>query len=431
MCAITSAQFSKLDRWIEERARQLRTVLHLGLTIYGEWLQAKHSVHYDALPEWFLVFDLLDLRSGCFLSVDARNRCLALVDLAAVPSIKVPEPRPTTPEQLLAYLETLSSRYRRDVAPPEGIVVRADHGPHHVGKAKLVNKWFIQTIESSGHWMHLAHLANQRLITDSHPLLEVELELASQAVGELLTQAVWDGRHGNYDNVLEACAKARLWMPYSPVAEILRAQALIGKKEWGRAVKSFKVCLQLVSLLEEEESANPTARARLLANANGAFAESMAQPRALQAKCRAGLKLCRQQQREGQPSPLPSLSASPAHDAAGGVAPLALASSQLQCGIGLPRKKYVVETEAGPVELMRNLSWLVPNQILAASTPKTDRHIDALHQALGISLVITLTEEEPLPKAWFKRGGIANVFEPMIDQGAPSLSQAFGIIKVR
>ena len=318
VCAITSKQFSKLGRWIELRARQLRTVLQLGLAIYGEWLQAKHSVLYDALPDWFLVFDLLDLRSGCFLSVAARNRCLALADLAAVPAVPVPEPRPTTPEQLLVYLETLSSRCRGDVAPPEGLVVRVDNGAHHVGKAKLVNKWFIQAIESSGHWMHRAPVANQRVITERMIIpLEVKMGQARQAVGELLTQAVRDGRSGKYDNVLDACAKARLWMPYSPMAEILRAQALVGKKEWSRAVKSFRVCLQLLCLFEEEETNDQTTRAMLLANGNGEFEESM-ELQALQAKCRAGLKLCRRQQGESELSPAPSRSASP--EDMGGVA---------------------------------------------------------------------------------------------------------------
>ncbi|KIY95355.1 hypothetical protein MNEG_12607 [Monoraphidium neglectum] len=78
---------------------------------------------------------------------------------------------------------------------------------------------------------------------------------------------------------------------------------------------------------------------------------------------------------------------------------------------------------------MRNTSWLVPGVLMASSTPKRPEHIHAL-AALGIGLVITLTEEEPLPPAWFQGGparagcgAVFNLFIPVRNYEPPSEGQ--------
>ena len=44
--------------------------------MYGEWLYAKHTIFYDALPHYFLEFDILDVESGDFLSTERRTSLL-------------------------------------------------------------------------------------------------------------------------------------------------------------------------------------------------------------------------------------------------------------------------------------------------------------------------------------------------------------------
>ena len=41
----------------------------------GEWLYAKHSIHYTRLPDYFLAFDLYDRRTGVFHSSAEREHC--------------------------------------------------------------------------------------------------------------------------------------------------------------------------------------------------------------------------------------------------------------------------------------------------------------------------------------------------------------------
>ena len=36
--------------------------------LFGEWMAAKHSIHYNKLPDTFIAFDLYDQTQGKFLS---------------------------------------------------------------------------------------------------------------------------------------------------------------------------------------------------------------------------------------------------------------------------------------------------------------------------------------------------------------------------
>ena len=73
----THRQFNCLDTWLEENSAGLYEVLGGGdLVLYGEWLCAKHSIHYTSLPGYYMAFDLYDKPTGKFLSWRERNRRL-------------------------------------------------------------------------------------------------------------------------------------------------------------------------------------------------------------------------------------------------------------------------------------------------------------------------------------------------------------------
>jgi hypothetical protein len=55
--------------------------------MYGEWLYAKHTIFYDALPHYFLEFDVWDRESTIFLSTPARASLLAGLPVVSVPVI--------------------------------------------------------------------------------------------------------------------------------------------------------------------------------------------------------------------------------------------------------------------------------------------------------------------------------------------------------
>ena len=81
--------------------------------------------------------------------------------------------------------------------------------------------------------------------------------------------------------------------------------------------------------------------------------------------------------------------------------------------------------------MMRNFSYVIRNELAGSSTPNCFKHIEGL-KFLGITLVITLTEEEPLLEDWFEKNkrGIRNVFFPVPNYNPPSLQQMIEIDSV-
>ncbi|ETP29550.1 hypothetical protein F442_21321 [Phytophthora nicotianae P10297] len=74
--------------------------------------------------------------------------------------------------------------------------------------------------------------------------------------------------------------------------------------------------------------------------------------------------------------------------------------------------------------LPRFFRWIVPFQLAAMSTPRNRDDIRCLCYSLHIRHVVTLTEEEPLPTAWFDGvPNIKNTFLPVPNYKAPSIPQ--------
>ena len=84
----THSQFSCLDSWLEENSAALYELLESGnFVLFGEWLYAKHSIHYTRLPGYFMAFDLYDKKEGNFFSWRERNRRLENTGIPVVRQI--------------------------------------------------------------------------------------------------------------------------------------------------------------------------------------------------------------------------------------------------------------------------------------------------------------------------------------------------------
>jgi atypical dual specificity phosphatase len=93
---------------------------------------------------------------------------------------------------------------------------------------------------------------------------------------------------------------------------------------------------------------------------------------------------------------------------------------RLQVQVATPEGKGTVEKS---ITMMRNFSFILPDEVAASSTPKHENHVLAL-QALGVTLIITLTEEEPLNESWFQHTkSIRNMFVPVPNYNPPSIEQ--------
>ena len=75
----THRQFAPLDSWLSEHSPGLFQALGEvpgSYVLFGEWLYAKHSIHYTRLPGYFMAFDIFDCKAGKFLSWRERNKRL-------------------------------------------------------------------------------------------------------------------------------------------------------------------------------------------------------------------------------------------------------------------------------------------------------------------------------------------------------------------
>lgn len=138
-------QFARLDGWLQTKAELLFDAINPNLMIFGEWCAARHSLGYDLLPDWWMVFDVYDRAEGCFWSACRRDSWAADHGLATVATLQIGK---FTLQNLTDMVCSIRSRYRKGIL--EGIVVRSDEAMWNLNRAKLVRADFVQGIGE--HW---------------------------------------------------------------------------------------------------------------------------------------------------------------------------------------------------------------------------------------------------------------------------------------
>lgn len=136
-------QFQPLWSWLARREDALRRVFRTDRIVFGEWCYARHTVGYDALPDWFLAFDVYDRDADRFWSRERRD------DLAASIGLVTPPPLATGVFDR-RRLEQMFDRSRFGRESAEGLYLRWDDGPWLAARAKLVRKGWVQA--GDDHW---------------------------------------------------------------------------------------------------------------------------------------------------------------------------------------------------------------------------------------------------------------------------------------
>lgn len=167
--------FDRLKALVASRAADLFARLGTRLVLYGEWLLARHTVFYDALPGPLVVFEAFDLDAGEFLPLDEREALVTSLGLLAPPLLwRGPGSRLPAVDGLLGVSRfvtgALSSRFEalirarglsleRERAQTdlsgqmEGLVFRAERDGRFVTRCKYVRPGFRQVLSASGtHW---------------------------------------------------------------------------------------------------------------------------------------------------------------------------------------------------------------------------------------------------------------------------------------
>jgi hypothetical protein len=140
-----AGQFARLTPWLAQHANAVAAVLDGDLILFGEWCAARHSLGYDRLPDWFLLFDVYDRARQRFWTSTHRN---ALAQRAGLKHVDRVASGRFSLAKLKALLATGRSLYRN--GPMEGLIIRRESAHECESRAKLVRADFTQAI--GDHW---------------------------------------------------------------------------------------------------------------------------------------------------------------------------------------------------------------------------------------------------------------------------------------
>ena len=161
------AQWNLLWPWLAKREQTLAASLGDKQMLFGEWCYARHSIAYDALPDWFLAFDVFEPATGTFWSSDRRNALAAELGIVTVPEV-------LRGRLTLRKLPDLIGESALGAARMEGIYLRREVEGRLLARAKVVGKEFTQQIVQ--HWTRRSLVANHLVAGVTSPRRTQELQ---------------------------------------------------------------------------------------------------------------------------------------------------------------------------------------------------------------------------------------------------------------
>ena len=123
-----------------------------NIVVYGELMRCVHTINYDSLPDWFLVFDIFDLKENKFMEWYKVEQICRDVGLHTVPLLY--KGKIESKDQLLGMVPRESAF--GDIA--EGIVVK-NYRQQVMGK--YVKAEFLKSIDTSGFWKNKKIVLNK------------------------------------------------------------------------------------------------------------------------------------------------------------------------------------------------------------------------------------------------------------------------------
>lgn len=170
------ASFAPFKSWAHGHRDALFAALGVRYILFGEWCYAKHTIFYDALPHWFLAFDVFDRDRGVFIDTAARRQLLINTEVQEVPVLHIGVVE--TVDHLLSFVgpsRCKTSQWRTalrqaaavvahldvdralrdtdDEDAMEGLYVKIERAGVVVERLKWVRASFLQVVESSNsHW---------------------------------------------------------------------------------------------------------------------------------------------------------------------------------------------------------------------------------------------------------------------------------------
>ncbi len=176
--------YNLMKQWAAVHQDCFFDVLGTRYIMYGEWMYAKHSVFYDALPHYFLEFDIFDREKGIFLDTAFRKKLTSQMPIVSVPVLgegiykKQKDvlahlgPSKYISKKHMEVLRRVSEELKLDAdrqchetdssTMMEGLYIKIEENGQVVGRLKYVRASFSQYLnESATHWLERPIIPNQ------------------------------------------------------------------------------------------------------------------------------------------------------------------------------------------------------------------------------------------------------------------------------
>lgn len=138
----------------------VRSRIGEGIQIFGEWLYAKHSIAYDQLPSYLMVFGVRDIVKGTWASWAEVEMWADELGAPTVP-VLAKEEWLNREWKLQQLVESLASMPSRCGGSREGIVVRKAGEFSDADFATSVAKWVRKDhVQTEDHWKNQAIVRN-------------------------------------------------------------------------------------------------------------------------------------------------------------------------------------------------------------------------------------------------------------------------------
>ncbi len=157
-------QYDLFKQWAAVKSSVLQSMLASRYILFGEWVYAKHSIHYRQLTHYFFEFDIYDKLSATFLDLQRRSEMLSGTGIETVPVVHQGTIDRNGLQKLIG-----PSRFDSQFDNPltesvdnlmEGLYLRTESDGVVSGRAKFVRTEFVEKIKQSTHWQHQALVPN-------------------------------------------------------------------------------------------------------------------------------------------------------------------------------------------------------------------------------------------------------------------------------
>ena len=158
-------QYDLFKQWAVVKQRTLEERLGTQFIMFGEWVYAQHSVHYQKLTHYFFEFDVYDKENEVFLDLEQRLALLEGSGIETVPVLHHGALERSALEGLIGP-SRFGSRFENPLTRQtdnlmEGLYLRTETNGVVTGRAKIVRPEFVEKIKQSTHWQHRPMVPNK------------------------------------------------------------------------------------------------------------------------------------------------------------------------------------------------------------------------------------------------------------------------------